>query len=174
MTRQARARGIALALLGCAAGCYQLAPPAGQPDLARPAAPIPAVEKKEPQLPEYAEVEVSGRVRLPPGARGQVRVYITAGECFAAGAVALSEQRPSTDTFADEVFVKQGTGLWLCAALVDRRAEQAGRATIYGVAPGVPFLGKGIGEVVFNDVEITLAKGAPVPLPRAAAGHAAP
>ena len=60
-----------------------------------------------------------------------------------------------------EVFVPQGTQLWVCGAAGD----PAKPLTVYGQADRSPLLGKGTGEVTFMNLSIPLAKGKKVSAP---------
>lgn len=112
-------------------------------------------------LPEKAEVELTGHFVAPKGQKGEPRVWVTDGPCFQAGSHAVGETKPNGGGFFVEVFVPQGTNLWICGALVPSGATQV---TIYGSAPE-PVLARGAGEVAVPNIPVVLKKGPPVPLP---------
>ncbi|HZS38607.1 MAG TPA: hypothetical protein VFF06_17360 [Polyangia bacterium] len=109
-----------------------------------------------------AEVELRGHVTAPKDAKGETRVYVTDGECWKPGTSSLEDVRAteSGDFFA-EVIVKQGTLLWVCAAIV----PPSGPLAIYGALPSAPLRGEGSGEVTFNNLSFALAPGKPVERP---------
>ena len=152
-------------LVACVlAGCITPSPPA-EPDLARPAAlapPAPPVAAA-PKLPPTAEVEFGGTVTLPPHAKGDVTVWVVDAPCWTAGARAFGATtvKAGAAKFFGEVFVPQGTQLWMCAAVGDGTKP----LEIYGQDTRSPLMGKGTGEVVFMNLTITLAQGKKVAAP---------
>jgi hypothetical protein len=152
--------------------------PATPPDLAKPRPREPNIVAQpapNPPPPPIAEVEISGRVTVPPDAKGDAIVYTTDGPCWQADTRAFGQVKVISlkeGYFFVEIFVPQGTHVWLCAALVDGDKP----VTVHGELANAPLLGKGVGEVVHGDLRITLAKGARVSLPvrRAPAGTAGP
>lgn len=159
-------RAVAAAVALVAVGCITPSPPA-EPDLAprAVAAPPPQPRPKEP-LPAMAECELGGEVARPKGASGRVHAWIADGPCWAPTTRAFGETTSPSDKFFSEVFVPQGTQLWVCAALVDGKKP----ITVYGQLDRSPLLGKGFGEVAFMNLKIALAKGKavkpPEPRPR--------
>jgi hypothetical protein len=114
----------------------------------------------DPRLPTKAEVEISGKADFPKG-EGNRRVYVATGGCFTPAMQVLSSVQPNTDGgFFSEVFVPQGTKLWVCAALV----PASGKITQWGTADKAPFDGQGAGEVSIHAL-IKVAKRAPVDRP---------
>jgi len=162
-----RAALVALALL--VAGCPssdtnkpapQPAPP--PPPVAAPAVDAAAAAPAKPKLPERAEVEMSGTLALPAGKTGEVEVWVTDGPCWTKDAHVVGRAGASTERWGVEVFVPQGTQLWVCARLAPKKGE---KATLHAEAG--PFLGKGAGEVIFSQVALALKPGAPVEPPAA-------
>jgi hypothetical protein len=152
----------ATAAVALCAGCITPTAPGDRPDLShRAAAAGPAPSPSEPALPANAEVEISGTVTRPAGVKGDVTVWITDGPCWQPTTHAFNSTKTIPDKFFLEVFVKQGTQLWACAALGD----PAKPLTTYGQAVESPMLGKGTGEVVFSHLHIALAKGKAVGAP---------
>jgi hypothetical protein len=154
-------------------GCITPQPP-GEPDLAvarRAPEPTPA-PPTPPPLPPNAEVELGGDVTRPAGAKGELHTWVSDGPCWQASTRAYVESRSSTmgDRFFTEVFVPQGSQLYVCVALVDGKKP----LTIYGQLER-PLIGKGTGEVAFMGLKISLQKGkrvsAPPPLPPPAPHH---
>ena len=148
-----------LALLG--AGCLAPSPPA-EMDLARAAPPRPAVAASPP-LPVSitAEVEIGGTITRPPHATGDATVFVVDAPCWQPGGRAFSSVKATLDRFFVEVYVPQGTQLWVCAALGDGTKP----LTVYGQADRSPLLGKGAGEVTFSGLVVPLAKGKKVAAP---------
>jgi hypothetical protein len=143
-----------------AAGCVEPAPPPA-PDLAPPRAAATAPTPPTP-LPPQAEVEIAGHLARPPRAKGQGRVWVTNRPCWQPDTQAFGRgDVPLSDDFLTEVFVPQGTNLWLCGALVDGNKP----IVYYGQGVPAPLYGKGAGEVGFTGVQIALRKGRPVAPP---------
>jgi hypothetical protein len=149
-------------------GCITPQPPA-EPDLAPRPAPKPAAAKPAtPELPTMAEVELGGEATRPKGAKGELHAWVTDGECWREGTHAWGETKGvANDRFFSEVFVPQGSQLWICAALVDGKKP----ITVYGQHDRAPLLGKGAGEVVFMGLKIPLAKGKRVGAPPPQSHH---
>ena len=150
------------ALALAAAGCVTPTPPA-EPDLAR-AAPPPAVAAPAPAAPpqpDTAEVELGGVVTRPAGAKGESTVWIVDAPCWQAGGRAFGSAKTTGDKFFLEVYVPQGTQLWVCGALGD----PAKPLEIYGQSDRAPLLGKGTGEVTFMGLTVPLKKGKKVTAP---------
>lgn len=153
-----RAHVVVVALL--AAGCITPQPPP-EPDLAPRRAPVVAAPAPPP-LPVMAECELGGVVTRPAGARGALKVWITDGDCWRDGTHAWGEFAGGVaDHWGAEVFVPQGTRLWVCAALVDGNKP----ITVYGALDRAPLLGKGAGEVTFMGLTIAVKKGKRVSAP---------
>jgi hypothetical protein len=134
--------------------------PPPEPDLAQrkieaPKPPAP------PPLPVTAEVEIAGAVKRPAGVKGEVTVWVTDAPCWDAAAKAYGETKANPDNFFVEVFVPQGSSLWVCAGVTNG----AKPITVYGQAEKAPLLGKGIGEVTFSGLAVPLAKGKKVTAP---------
>ncbi len=151
-------RLVAVAALALVAGCVdppdEHARPTPPPPAARPVAPPPS-------LPPMAEVELSGTVMRPAGQKGEITVWITDGPCWQPATHAFNATKTIPDKFFVEVFVPQGTQLWVCAALGDGAKPMS----FYGQADQAPLLGKGTGEVTFPGLTVTLRKGKPVSAP---------
>jgi hypothetical protein len=165
--RAAHPDGRIVALLALvAAGCVTPTAPGDQPDLAaRPHAAAARPVAAAP-VPVDTEVQVSGIVTRPAGAKkdaaGDVTVWITDGPCWQAATRAFGSTRARPDgTFAVDVFVRRGTQLWACGALGDPTKPMAWS----GQAAAAPQLGKGVGEASFTNLEIPLARGKAVAAP---------
>jgi hypothetical protein len=152
----------AAALVACAlAGCITPSPPA-EPDLARPAvAPPPPPVAAAPKGPVMAEVEMGGIITLPPHVKGDVTVWVVDRPCWQPGARAFGSTKMAVGKFFFEVYVPQGSELWICAAVGDGSKP----LEIYGQAERAPLLGKGVGEVPFMGIEVKLARGKKVAAP---------
>lgn len=142
-----------------AAACISPSLPS-PPDLAQ-APPKVVTAPIAPPPPVNAEVEIGGKVQRPAGAKGEVKLWVTDGPCWQPTTHALGDTKGTPDNFFVEVFVKQGTPLWLCAALVDGNKP----LSLYGQPDTLPLLGKGVGEVSFTNEQVTLRKGKPVRVP---------
>ena len=158
-------RAACVLALVAVAGCVAPAPPA-EPDLARAAAPKPTVAAPPPTpapppLPVMAEVEMAGTVTRPPHVIGEATVWIVDAPCWQAGGRAFNSTRTTADKFFVEVYVPQGTQIWVCAAIVDGNKP----ITVYGQADRSPLLGKGTGEVTFMGLTTPLKKGKKVTPP---------
>jgi hypothetical protein len=149
--------------LAAAAGC--VTPSAPQPDLARPAAAKPTVAAPTPPtappLPVTAEVEIGGTVSRPPHVSGDATVWVVDKPCWQKDARAFGSSKTTGDKFFLEVYVPQGTQVWVCAAVGDGKKP----LTVYGQADRSPLLGKGTGEVTFTGLVVPLKKGKAAPLP---------
>jgi hypothetical protein len=155
-----RRRAILVAAL--LSGCITPQPPP-EPDLAPRPAPKSAAKPPTPELPTMAECEISAEVTRPKGVKGELHAWVTDGECWREGTHAWGETKGGAvnDRFFVEVYVPQGTQLWVCAALVDGKKP----ITVYGQLDRAPLLGKGAGEVAFMGLKIALAKGKRVSAP---------
>src|SRR5512147_1065609 len=110
-------RFVLVAALACAAGCVTPSPPP-EPDLSRPAPPRAAAAP--PPMPVTAEVEIGGAVVRPAGQKGEVTLWVTDGACWEPATRSFGQTQATPDgKFFVEVFVPQGTALWLCGAVVD-------------------------------------------------------
>lgn len=126
------------------AGC--LTPPASsEPDLAR-------------RSPVTAEVEIGGTVTRPPDTTGVATVWIVDAPCWQTGGHALSATRATDDKFLVQLYVAEGTRLWVCAALGDG----GGPLTVYGKADGAPFIGK---AAALTGLVVPLVQGKKVAAP---------
>jgi hypothetical protein len=161
-------RALALvAVVVALAGCLTPQPPA-ENDLARPAATPPvAAAPTTPPPPAapppatMAEVEMSGTVTLPPKVKGDMTVWVVDAPCWKEGGRAFNSSKVVGDKFFLEVYVPQGTQIWVCGAVGDGGKP----LEIYGQADRSPLLGKGTGEVTFMGLSIKLAKGKKVAAP---------
>ena len=155
-------RAVVVVVAFAIAGCITPSPPS-EADLARPAAPSPAVAKPAapPPLPERAEVEIGGTVTPPPKGKEHATVWITDGPCWQPGTRAFGTTNATGDRFWVEVMVPQGTNLWVCAALGDPSKP----VEVYGQGTRAPLLGKGAGEIPYMGIEVPLEKGKKVPPP---------
>jgi hypothetical protein len=104
---------------------------------------------------------MAGKVIRPKNMKGAVRVWAENGPCFTTGSSAWGQTDANPDKWFVEVFVPQGSPIWLCAALVDGKDAWK----IWGQAEHAPVMGKGTGEVTFGDIVIPLKKGAAVKEP---------
>jgi hypothetical protein len=154
-----RSIAVAVTLLLCA--CINPQPPPPPPDLAPRAVVVPPPPPPPPP-PTAAEVEITGTVVRPKGVKGEVKVWAMNSPCFQPGAAAYGEARANPDRFFLEVFVPQGTPIWMCAALSDGKDA----FKLWGQAERAPVIGKGTGEVVFGEQTIALKKGPLVTAPR--------
>jgi hypothetical protein len=169
-------RALAVGVVLAAAGCLTPSSPSAPADLARVATrpvaplapagpdapvPVPAPPPTPPPLPVMAEVEIGGTVTRPPNAKGDATAWIVDAPCWHAGARAFGAAKTVADKFFLEVYVPQGTQLWVCAALGDPSKP----LEIYGQADRAPLLGKGTGEVTFIGLSVRLAKGKKVTAP---------
>ncbi|MDB4970772.1 MAG: hypothetical protein JWN44_6461 [Myxococcales bacterium] len=145
-------------LLFALAGCPQPPAPPEPPDLARPV----KVEKVAPPtptpMPTMAEVEVAGVVDNRAAFKGDVLAWITDAPCWqpATKSFGSSKTQPN-GAFFMEVFVPQGTSLWVCAATADGSAS--------GSDDKAPLAGKGLGEITYPGQHLTLKKGKRVTAP---------
>ena len=159
-------RRASLLLAFAVAGCLTPSPPA-EPDLAHAAAPKPAAAAAPPTAPVapptpvMAEVELGGTITRPPKVSGDVTVWIVDAPCWQAGGRAFVSTKSTADKFFTEVYVPQGTQIWVCGAIVDGKKP----ITMYGTDDRSPLLGKGTGEVTFMGLKLTLKKGKPVTPP---------
>jgi hypothetical protein len=155
---------VAIALF--AVGCVTPTPPA-EPDLARAAAPPPVAAPPSgaaaaPSQPITAEVEIGGTVTRPAGAKGDATVWIVDAPCWQPGGRAFGSAKTAAgDKFFLEVYVPQGTQLWVCGAVGDGTKP----LEIYGQSDRAPLLGKGTGEVTFMGLSVPLKKGKKVTAP---------
>lgn len=154
-------RALPLVVVVAVAGCVTPQPPADN-DLARPAAPpVAAPPSGAAATPPVwrpsgmAEVELGGSITLPPGTKGDVTVWIVDAPCWEPAARAFGSTKVVLGKFFREVYVPQGTNLWVCGAVGDGSKPME----IYGTADRCPLLGKGSGEVTFPGLKIALAKG---------------
>jgi hypothetical protein len=152
----------ALAIVCLLAACVEPPPPVR--DMAKPkvveATPSPP---PAPPLPAKAEVEIVGHIDPPAGQAGTVTIWVTDDECWKPGAKSFGSSTLNGKSYFVEVFVPQGTKLWVCAALVPPK----GPIVWSGAAKGAPFIGQGQGEVEFGNIDVTLAKSKPVVAPPA-------
>jgi hypothetical protein len=113
-------------------------------------------------MPVTAEVEIGGTVKRGT-AKGELTAYVTDGPCWQAASRSFGSVKPQPDGgFFIEVFVPQGTKLWVCAANAD--------GTMSGQADKSPLEGRGVGEVNFSGITVALQKAKKVapPAPRIA------
>jgi hypothetical protein len=157
-------RASSLLLAVAVAGCITPSPPA-EPDLAHaapPPKPAAATAPVPPPIPSVmAEVEMGGTITRPPHVTGDATVWIVDAPCWQPGGRAFLSTKSTGDKFFTEVYVPQGTQIWVCGAIVDGKKP----ITTYAQADRSPLLGKGSGEVTFMGLSIKLAKGKPVTPP---------
>lgn len=92
--------------------------------------------------------------KLPPGKVASI--IVSSGDCLEPGALVLGRAASAKDgKFFIETFPRWGSDITLCAAI---EPEPGKPATVYARATG-PFHAEGEGEVMFRDIEITLASG---------------
>ena len=130
------------------------------PPLPPPLPPIVTAQPPAPPPTAFAEVEIVGRLVLPKGLKDDVHILVCDGPCFRPGSRAYHNQIGGPENFFVEVFVPQGTKLWLAAAAVPKRGKPVYTAERVG-----PLLGQGLGEVMHTGQLLTLKKGPPVALP---------
>ena len=156
-------RRVALVALALAA-CSRAVPSSDPGSAPSAAVKAPTGPVLLPPKPVPAEVEISGRVTVPRAAKGDVMVYVTDRVCWQADARVFGQTRV-VDTaqrrFFVEVFVPQGTSMYVCSAVVDG----AKPVVFHGELARGPLSGRGVGEVVFADLQIAIAKGTAVSLP---------
>lgn len=151
----------ALAIVCLLAGCVEPPPPVR--DMAKPKVETPPAPPPAPPLPAKAEVEITGGIEAPAGQAGTVMVWVTDDECWKPTTRSYGSGTINAKRYFVEVFVPQGTKLWVCAALVPPR----GPIVWSGAAKGAPFIGQGHGEVEFGNLDVTLTKSKPVVAPPA-------
>ena len=138
-------------VVALAAGCVKQSATAA-PDLARASS-----------QPIVVEVALSGTVTRPADTKGDATVWIVDAPCWQTGARAFGSARTATgDAFALQVYVPQGTQLWVCAAVGDATKP----LEIYGQADRAPQLGRSTGAVAITGLSVPLAEGKPVTAPR--------
>src|SRR5437588_10968420 len=91
--------------------CVTPQPPAPSPDLAPRTVVVPP--PPPPPRPTSAEVEIAGNVIRPKGAKGEATVWATNAPCFQPGAIAYGQTKTNPDRWFMEIFVPQGTPIWL-------------------------------------------------------------
>ena len=139
-------------------------PPPPTPITPQPAAYVPPTPGPVLAGATIAEVEIAGPITMPKQAIGEVRLIVADGPCWKKGTQAIADQPTNRDRYFAEVFVRQGTQVWICLAVVPPK----GALVYYGESPKNPLLGKGMGEVAFMDTPITVQRGKPVERPPAA------
>jgi hypothetical protein len=160
----------ALTSIGCRdEAAKPAAPPPANAIAAKPAAPaaLPkAVVPAKPAHPATVEVELMGRVAVAPKLLGkppkQILLYVSDKDCLDPASRFFTIRPVGEDgAFFTEIFPPWGTDLSLCAAL-----DADGKpARVYGKLDRT-LRAEGFGEVVFSELEIALAKGAPRPFPK--------
>ena len=161
-------RALLLPALLAALGCTRAQPaaPVDAAPIAAPAPPpLPPIVTAQPPAPAppptaFAEVELVGRLVLPKGLKDDVHILVCDGPCFRPGSRAYHNQIGGPENFFVEVFVPQGTKLWLAAAAVPKRGKP-----VYTAERAGPLLGQGYGEVMHTGQLLELKKGPPVKLP---------
>jgi hypothetical protein len=140
-------------------GCNSLEPPAPPPDLAKRIVPPPPVAQPAavPERPRFAEVEINGTIVRPKGLKGDITVWATNGPCFAPQTKAYGSTKTNPDRWFVEVFVPQGSDVWLCGASSD--GKYSGQST------ASPVRCEGVGEITPHEQVIPLKKGAKVTPP---------
>lgn len=142
-----------------AAPAAPVAPAAVAAPLAAPAPAAAATAAAVDGSGEYATVELSGAIELPPGAQPKERlvVFIASGDCLN-DAVPLLRRLPVTDNraFFAAVMVPQGSTLSLCAAAEPAPGQPA---HLYGRAGTLPI--QKAADQTFRDVTITLREDSP-------------
>ena len=164
-----------LVLLAAVAGCDSLPPaprgggaPVAAPPRAAPAppaaAPAPPRPPASPASPTVVQVEVSGRLTLPPGApRGRSVVVLSDGPCFQPGSHALAVvDADASSAYRATLYPPIGTQLEACGALVEPRRSAL---SFWGRADRGSMPVHGRGKMVYGDTAITLRRGLEVPLP---------
>ena len=166
---------LALPLLAPPACREDAAPSPAKAEAAKPAeeeapapapAPAAAPAPAKPAPPATCEVELSGRVVVPDALRSkppkQILLYVSDKDCLDPSSRFFTIRPVGEDgAFFTEIFPPWGTDLSLCAAL----DEDGKPARAYGKLDHA-LHAQAIGEVVFTELEIRLAKGAPRPFPK--------
>jgi hypothetical protein len=105
------------------------------------------------------EVEISGDIQQkgPAPAKQHLFVYFAVGDCLAKDAEIVSVMPAGHDGhhFSNEVFVKWGSDISICAAAAEAVDKPT---TLYGKAEGNFHAEKG-GEVIFQNVVVGLKPG---------------
>jgi hypothetical protein len=141
-----------------ASGCLAPASPP-TPDLARPLAPkAPLSSPPLPSGPVTAEVAISGSVTRPAHVGGDATLWVVDAPCWRPGGRAFASTRATRDQFSVEVYVPQGTKIWVCAALGDGTRP----LTVYGQADRSPL--DGVASAV-TGLTVPLKKGKRVAAP---------
>ncbi|MBL8718115.1 MAG: hypothetical protein JNL79_19195 [Myxococcales bacterium] len=125
-----------------------------KPSAASSVAPSASASAK---LVQTCEVEISGKLTLPPGAKlgPEVYVYVAEGDCLSPTAKMLGRQRVvETGKFWTEVFSSWGADLTICAAV----EGPDGETTLFGKSPK-SYHAEAHGEIIVNDVVVPLASG---------------
>jgi hypothetical protein len=145
--------------------------PAPAPDQAKAAvqdaAPAPAPAPAKAAAPAMVEVEMMGRVVVPEELQAKapkpILLYVADEDCLDPKNHFFTIRQVGEDgRFFTEIFPPAGTDLSLCAAF-DEGVGKPARA--YGKLDHA-LHAVGIGEVVFSELEITLAKGKPKLFPK--------
>jgi hypothetical protein len=134
-------------------------PTGATPTGATPTGATPAGATPTPAgVPIAAEVELGGRIDNRPAFKGDVHAWVTDGPCWQPATRSLGTAKAQPDgSFFIEVFVPQGTPLWVCTATADGSAS--------GALEKAPLSGKGLGEVSYSGLHLTLAKSKRVTAP---------
>lgn len=105
---------------------------------------------------------MTGHLSGADGVAGETLVWLTDGECWKPTTRAFGETRatPSREFFT-EIFVPQGTPLWVCAAVVPAKGPMVYSASL----ERAPLNARGAGEVIFAGLRLSLRRGAPVTRP---------
>jgi hypothetical protein len=146
------------------------AAPAAAPTAATPTGATPTGATPAPSAAPAvvaAEVEIGGRIENRPKFKGDVQAWVTDGPCWQPATRSLGSTKAQPDgSFFIEVFVPQGTPLWVCSATADGAASAA--------LDKAPLVGKGLGEVSYSNLRLTLAKARRVTAPPPKAGTTPP
>ncbi len=112
---------------------------------------------------------MTGRISGADGVAGEIFVWLTDGECWKSTTHAFGEAHvTAAREFFTEVFVPQGTQLWVCAALSPPKGPMIYSASL----ERAPLNARGAGEVIFAGLRLALRRGVPVTRPaRRAAGE---
>lgn len=116
------------------------------------------------KLVQTCEVEISGKLTLPAGAKlgPEVYVYVAEGDCLSPKAKMLGRQRVvETGKFWTEVFSSWGADLTICAAV----EGPDGETTLFGKSPK-SYHAEAHGEIIVNDVVVPLASGSARTFPK--------
>ena len=151
-------RLVAMVLL---CGCPQKKEPVVVPDAA---VEVKANVVPAPQPPAPAEVEFTGNVNVGKLKPKRIIFVVARGPCLPASTEldVIEQTDVSPGKMFTEMFFPQGTVAHLCAVALDAKGRQIAHAAY----AKNPVKLEGQGEVMVNDVELTLVAVKPRPAPK--------